>query len=86
MTVNEYVKKWCDEDYDVRKEDFYVENAYYTADKEWAISGFKHGLFALAIGIGTIVIGNNGFFGGLVSGLSNMGILTICFWFYAIRN
>lgn len=86
MTVNGYVKNWCDEEYDVRKEDFFVENAYYTADREWAISGFKHGLFALAIGVVTILLGNGGLFINLVSAFANIGILTVCFWFYAIRN
>ena len=86
MTVNGYVKNWCEEEYDVRSEDFYVENAYYTAEREWAISGFKHGLFALVIGIATILLSGNGFFENIVSGLTNIGILTICYWFYAIRN
>lgn len=86
MTVNEYVKKWCEEDYDVRKEDFYVDNAYYVADREWAINGFKHGMFALTIAICTSLFGSPNFGEALLRAVVTLGVLTICFWFYGIRN
>lgn len=87
MTVNNYVKQWCDEDYDVNKEDFYVSNAYYIADREWAVSAFKHGIFALLVAVGTVLFSNNpNVFNNIIMAISNLGILTICFWFYGIRN
>lgn len=85
MTINEYVKKWCDEDYDIRQEDFFVENAYYVAKREWAISGIKHGVFALFVALFTMWV-HFASPESILSGFVNMGILTVCFWFYGIRN
>lgn len=86
MTVNEYVKKWCDEDYDVRKEEFYVENAYYVAKREWSISGFKHGIFAIIVSVIFSFFTSTTTTDIFLNSLLYLGILTVCFWFYGIRN
>jgi hypothetical protein len=85
MTINPDVKKWVDEDYDVKHEDYYVENAFYTAQYEWARSGWKHGLFAFLVGLFHMWA----WFAApehVLEGFVNIGILTICYWFYGIRN
>jgi hypothetical protein len=87
MTVNEYVKRWCDENYDIRDEEFYVSNAYYIADRQWALNGLKHGIFALIVAIiSFFVCGNQGAAHAITIAFSNLSILTIAFWFYGIRN
>ena len=87
MTVNVYVKKWCEEDYDIRKEDFYVENAYYVAGREWASSGWKHGVMSLVI---AYFVGYIGFCCDnprcVLDALVTLGIFTVSYWLYGIRN
>ena len=89
MTVNEYVKRWCDESYDIKKEDFFVANAYYVAEREWAIAGFKHLFLAVFAGlIAFVAYGANqsSLFVPVVNSVLTMGIMTACFWFYAVRK
>ena len=47
MVINQYFRTWCDENYDVSKEDFYETNARYIAVREWVLSGIKHGAVIL---------------------------------------
>ena len=86
MTVNKYVKQWCNEEYDVRKEDFYVENAFYVAEREWANGGFKHGMIALAITFLSPLVGGNNMLEAILNACMFIGALTICFWVYGIRE
>lgn len=86
MTINGYAKKWCEEDYDVRREDFFVDNAYYVAKREWVFGGLKHGIFALLIAVATMILSNSGFFDNLLMALVLSGIATTCFVFYGIRS
>lgn len=86
MTINDYVKRWCDEDYDVRKEDFYVENAYYVAEREWAVSGFKHGLFALVVAAATILTADGSVAESILDAFVNIGIMAVCFFLFGIRD
>ena len=86
MTVNEYVKQWCNEEYDVRKEDFYVENAFYVAEREWASGGFKHGMIALVLAFFAPFVGGNTILEAILSNCMFIGALTICFWLYGIRE
>lgn len=86
MTINQYVKKWCDESYDVRKEDFFVENAEYIVERQWAEGGRKHGIFgAIAALLVATFCGQSGL-PALIYGLSILGVSAICFWFFAIRR
>ena len=86
MTINTYVKKWCDEDYDIDKEDFYMENAYYVADREWAINGFKHGFFALFVSICSLLLNDGITWNVIHDAFTIIGILSLSFWFYGIRK
>ena len=87
MIINDYVKQWCDEAYEIEREDFFINNAYYVVDKQWAWGGLKHGAIALLVGAVTAVLKTgDGLWPGIMSGLINLGILTICFWFYGIRQ
>lgn len=86
MVINEYVKKWCDEDYDVRKEDFYAENAYYVAGREWANCGWKHGIFAVVASVVATIVGGKSGFDAILNVLMNIGIFSVCFWLYGIRE
>jgi hypothetical protein len=87
MTVNEYVRQWCDEDYDINKEDFYMQNAYYVASRERAIGGFKHGVVVMIISVLMIVFGSRTDIGKtIINALSTLGALTVCFWFYAAQE
>ena len=87
MIINDYIKQWCDEAYGIEREDFFIDNAYYVADKQWALGGLKHGAIALLVGVLTAVLGiGDGLWQGIISGLVNLGIMTVCFWFYGIRQ
>jgi hypothetical protein len=87
MTINGYAKQWCEEDYDIRKEEFYIENAYYVADREWAINGFKHGLMAIVVAIATFMLSNSAsFWIRAIDAFVVLGILTISFGIYGLRN
>ena len=41
MTINGYAKRWCEEDYDIKKEAFHIDNAYYIAKRQWAKATLK---------------------------------------------
>jgi hypothetical protein len=87
MTINIYVKKWCDEEYDVRKEDFYVENAHYITDRCWALGGLKHGTIALFVSFAIAIFSaTNSTIDIISNALVNLGILTTCFWLFGIRQ
>lgn len=87
MTINHYAKKWCEEDYDIRKEDFYMENAYYVAKREWISAAIKHGIISLIISIAIFMFGGAAdVFSGILGLFVNIGILTICFWLYGMRS
>jgi hypothetical protein len=87
MTVNEYVKRWCDEEYDVRKEDFFVTNAYYVADREKAVGGLKHGVIVAIIAIVVYFLHfGESITADLFIALEVMGVLTVAFWFYAAQE
>lgn len=87
MTINQYVKKWCDETYDIRKEDFYVENAYYVAQREWANGGKKHGIFGILVFIISMIAGlTQDISHGLIMGFVGLGISAICFRVFGMRK
>jgi hypothetical protein len=88
MTINEYVKKWCDEDYDIRKEDFFIKNAYYVAQREWGVGGLKHGIAALIIaGLLSFVINASEIISyNILEFFVNLGIFTACFYLYAVKE
>ena len=87
MVINQYFRTWCDEEYDVAKEDFYESNARYIADREWILSGIKHGVFILIFAfISYIVSGCESVVQGALSTLVNTGILTVAYWFFGIRT
>ena len=85
MIINKYVQQWCDEDYDVRKEAFYIDNAYYVVGRQWANNGFLHRW----IGLGFFVLSlfwniNCDSTAPIVHAFAITGILSICFWFHGI--
>ena len=86
MVINEYVKRWCDEDYDVRHEDFFVENAYYVSEKEWAIHGFRHGLVGGIIALAVLFFARAQFLSALSLAISILGIFTACFYIFAMKE
>lgn len=87
MVINEYVKRWCDEEYDVRHEDFFVENAYYVSEKEWATHGFKHGLIAFVIAaLIMISFAAGNFLSTLVVAGNVIAIFTACFYIFAMKE
>ncbi len=86
MTVNMYAKKWCEEEYDVRDEDFFIANAYYVAKREWASAGVKHGIFALVIGFILSSAGSQNITEFILNTLVNVGILTFSFYLYGARR
>lgn len=86
MKINEYVKKWCDEAYDIHKEDFYIQEAYYISRKQWATSGIKHGILAAFIALCSFAFTTGGTNTALLNAFVNLGILTVCYFFYAVNN
>lgn len=88
MIINEYAKRWCEEDYDIRKEDFYIKNAYWIELRNWTKGALKHIAIPILVFIGSFALcaAENGTLNGLYNGLINSGIMTIAFWFYGIRK
>lgn len=83
MIINTYVKKWCDEDYRVEKEDFYAANAEYVVNRSWASGGFKHGIWAIVVSLlyGLFTGGDD-----LLNMFSLIGAMSLCFLFYGMRT
>lgn len=91
MRINEYVKRWYDEDYDVRQEDFYMTNAYWVVKRHWMKGGIINGVFAFLMMVPGFLIGGSvgrvgGIIGGILGSLTALAIVTISFFFYAIRE
>lgn len=58
MEINEYVYKWCMEDYDPKDESFYAANARYVIAKAWGLGSLWHIIFSLAVSmLLTVVLG-----------------------------
>lgn len=47
MRVNEYYKKWCNEDYPIGKEKYMIKNAKYVFSRAWAKASLIHGIAIL---------------------------------------
>jgi hypothetical protein len=86
MKINEYVKKWYDEDYDIRQEEFYVKNASWVAEREWSSGGIKHGIFAGIVAITLLAESANNLPSAILNSMLALAILTVCFCFYAMRE
>lgn len=85
MRINKYVKQWYNEDYDIRKEDFYIDNARWMLAKAWKDGGVKHGRFVFIISAGYFLL-NGANTMALFNALLLLSIFTIAFFFYAIRE
>ena len=86
MVINDYVKQWCDEKYDVRKELFHLENAHYVIEREWATVGIINAIVSfIAFIVSFINVDGNGFV-SLVAAFANAGIASLCVLFYGIRR
>lgn len=89
MRVNEYVKRWYDEDYDIRQEEFYMQNAYWVAARHWMSGGIKNGIFALVVAFWTFVLYGNGHptLGPAILGaFFGFAATSVSFFVYAIRE
>lgn len=88
MVINSYAKKWCEEDYDIKKEDFYVENAYYIAKRQWAKAALKHAIIPILMFLFTFVfcVQESSSMDALKNALFNGGVFTAAFWFFGIRK
>ena len=89
MKNNEYVKKWYDESYDVRYEDFYMDNAYWVAGRQWIGGGIKNGIFAIVVAFCTFILYGNGhptFAPAILGAFFGFAITSISFFIYAIRE
>ena len=84
MLINRFAKQWCDEDYDIRKEDFYVENARWMVARCWREAAPIHGVIAA---IATYLhFQASGFqLAGVLGALMLLSTLTIAFYFYGLR-
>lgn len=87
MIINKYVKSWCDEDYDVRKEDFFMSNAEYVIERQWASGGVKNAWIAIIPSMLSFLFNSSeSILVGILYAFSMTALLTICFWFYAMRD
>ena len=89
MTINKHVKDWWTEDYDVKYEDFYVENAKWIFEEPWVNGRVKKILLtvALSIGYAQINIQNWGSLEGALGYLLyGFAMFTIAQFFYVIRE
>lgn len=88
MVINSYAKKWCEEDYDIKKENFYVDNAYYIAKRQWAKAALKHAIIPILIFFISFVVNdmNMGTGKAVLDALFNGGMFTTAFWFFGIRK
>ena len=85
MTINKYVKQWYDENYDIRKEAFYVENARWVAVRGWYNGGIIHGVVAALVAVMYIFSHPISWAAGFEA-LLLLSALTVAFLFYAINN
>lgn len=89
MIINNYAKKWCEEDYDLKKEDFYVENAYYIASRQWAKGALKCCWIPVLVFFFSVIIDLSlkmSIGKSFLDSLVNSGFFTLAFWFYGIRK
>lgn len=80
MKVNDYHRRWCNEDYKIDKESFLIENAKYIISRTWALGSLKHGL--LVIIPACILAGFNSTHSLLFDFLKILGVLTFSFFMY----
>ena len=85
MIINKYVQQWCEDDYDVRKEDFYMDNAYYVVGRQWASNGLMHRLFGMLFFVLSWLWNINcDSTAPIIHACAITGILAICFWLHGI--
>lgn len=44
MVIDNYVKRWCYEEYDLKDEEFFIQRAYWTVNRGWNAGAVKHGM------------------------------------------
>lgn len=49
MIIDNYVKRWCYEEYDLKDEDFFIQQAYWTVNRGWNAGAVKHGIIAAIV-------------------------------------
>ena len=85
MTINKYTQAWCDETYRVEDEEFFVDNAYYTINREWDKCGKINRFVSILAFLFPFImqqLSDN----KLLFGLTLAAITSICFFVYAIRK
>lgn len=88
MTINGYAKRWCEEDYDIKKEAFHIDNAYYIAKRQWAKATLKHAIVPILAFLINFVMNaaNMTPLGAMINALYGGAVFTFAFWFFGIRK
>ena len=86
MDINKYVKMWCDEDYDVRDEQFFFDNAKYVVYNQWDRAIAWHRIIILIISAITCFLRFDGIVTGLTHGLSMVAVMTVAFWLKSVTE
>lgn len=82
MVIDNYVKKWCYEEYDLKDEDFFIQQAYWTVHRGWNRGAVIHGIIA------TIISVIYSFYTAepLYDALFLLSIMTVSFILYGLRK
>lgn len=85
MRINNYVKRWCYEEYDIRDEDFFLKEAYWGANENWFKGTLIHGALTLALVVAHIIFAekDSGF---ILNAMLLITVLTASFLSFAIRK
>lgn len=84
MLINEYVKRWYDESYDIREEEFYMDNAKYVIARSWQSGAIKHGILAAIIAVICLVASHENI--EIVRALYVLASLTFAFFLFGVRQ
>ena len=88
MVINGYAKRWCEEEYDIKKEAFHIDNAYYIAKRQWAKAALKHAIVPVLAFFINFIINANVLtpIGATLNALYGGAVFTFAFWFFGIRK
>lgn len=82
MVIDNYVKRWCYEEYDLKDEDFFVEQSYWMVHEPWNKGAIKHGIITAIISMCYSILTKNPIYNALVL----VAIMTTSFILHGLRK
>ncbi|MBQ2923682.1 MAG: hypothetical protein IJE60_11465 [Tyzzerella sp.] len=82
MVIDNYVKRWCYEEYDLKDEEFFIQRAYWTVNRGWNAGAVKHGIFAAIVSALYACVTTKPLFDALVL----LAVMTVSFILHGFRK